>query len=98
MKKENNKTGKSLYKMDYPNRYKKLNIKEYIKENHKVRRIEEYEKAIYSIIWNLYKRTYHDKKDDIIFDHSFAFRHRNNLNYPYRRLTEQELLELFVLS
>ncbi|MCK4521602.1 MAG: phosphodiester glycosidase family protein [Nanoarchaeota archaeon] len=36
--------------------------------------------------------TYYDKKDDIVFDHSFAFRHRNNLNYPYKRLTEQELM------
>jgi len=35
---------------------------------------------------------YYTKQDKIIYDHSFAFRHRNTRHYPYRMFTEQELL------
>ena len=47
-------------------------------------------KFFYECVKQIFK--YYNEKDDIIFDHSFAFRHRNNRSYPYRKLTEQELI------
>lgn len=43
----------------------------------------------YNAVDSLFK--YHEGEMDIRFDHSMAYRHRNKINYPYRKYTPQEL-------
>lgn len=38
---------------------------------------------------------YYEGEDDLVVDHSLSYRHRQRRHYPYRKLTEQELLGVF---